>query len=159
MCQLGCTSNKCSQEWAKTTFADGVDPESEQYWSKFFPGQPYKLTTVNLDEGVSDIACPCCQSQIRSSWADYGKMRTDKRSSLHCNNCKASVTVEALSCARFAKDWLETTTSSIKLAYVFDLFCSVDTEIVSCANFELPVGSNWMKRERNCFCSQRLRKG
>ncbi|CAO3676624.1 unnamed protein product [Umbelopsis ramanniana] len=24
-------------EWAKTTFADGVDPDSEQYWSKFFP--------------------------------------------------------------------------------------------------------------------------
>ncbi|KAI8583053.1 hypothetical protein K450DRAFT_223977 [Umbelopsis ramanniana AG] len=103
-------------EWAKTTFEDGVDPESEQYWRKFFPDQPYKLTTDNVDAGFSWIACPCCQSRIRSSWVDYAKMRTDKHSSIPCHNCKAKVTAEALSCARFVKDWSESTKTDIKLA-------------------------------------------
>ena len=120
LCQLECTANKSSQEWAKTTFADGVDPDSEQYWSKFFPDQPYKLTTANLAEGQSEIICPGCQSQIRSSWTDYGKMRTDKKASLHCKNCSANVTVEALACGRFAKDWLESTPTDLKLAYVYN---------------------------------------
>ncbi|CAO3676628.1 unnamed protein product [Umbelopsis ramanniana] len=43
-------------------------------------------------------------------------MRTDKKASLHCKNCSGNVTVEALACARFVKDWLESTPTDLKLA-------------------------------------------
>jgi hypothetical protein len=57
-------------------------------------------------------------------------MRTDKKSSLQCQKCSAKVTVEALSCARFAKDWLDSTPANLKLAYVLYLVCSGDTEMI-----------------------------
>jgi hypothetical protein len=46
-------------------------------------------------------------------------MRTNKEASLHCKNCSANVTVEAIACARFVKDWLESTPTNLKLAYVY----------------------------------------
>ncbi|KAH8556565.1 hypothetical protein BGW37DRAFT_473163 [Umbelopsis sp. PMI_123] len=103
-------------DWAKRTFADGVDPDSEQYWNKFFSDQPYQLTEANLDQGQSVIICPKCKSEIKSSWKGYGKMRTDKEAFLKCSACQETVTVEVLSCDRFVRDWLESTPEHMKLA-------------------------------------------
>jgi len=73
-------------------------------------------------------------------------MRTDKKASLHCKNCSANVTVEALACGRFAKDWLESTPTDLKLAYVYDWVFSVDTKMIRpltvAFDFEIPVGFN-----------------
>ncbi|KAJ2956195.1 hypothetical protein NQZ79_g7931 [Umbelopsis isabellina] len=104
------------EDLAKSQYQNGVDPESEAFWHRAYPKEPYLLTPENLNSGQAIITCPYCLSTLASEWSQYVKMRTDKTKSIECDGCGKNVNVQVLSSARFMKDLAECTTDSVKVA-------------------------------------------
>ncbi|CAG8524786.1 2075_t:CDS:2 [Diversispora eburnea] len=81
-----------------------TDPESESIWVKNTK-QPWVLDPN--DNSNFKMKCPWCKDIIQIPWKNYVKLMQNIETDEKCLTCKASLSVETLSCKRFIDDIVE----------------------------------------------------